>query len=166
MAGAPIANSSREIKPGDDSTTRLLKLLPAEITGAYIAVRTICGPENHTNDVYIGSFAFIILIISPVFMRWALKMRNGIQIAFLVFTYVVWVANIEIERISQHEQQFRDFGDNIAPWVGSFVHFILAAAFIKGMTVIWAILLSPLVFSDIARTKPPEEPAKSDDPAK
>ena len=160
MADAPIANSSREIKPGDDFTTRLLKLLPAEITGAYIAIRTICGPESHSNDLYIGSFALIILAISPFFMRWALKMRNGIQITFLVFTYIVWVTNIEIERIGQHEQQFHEFGDSISPWVGSFVHFILAAAFIKGMTVIWAILLSPLVFSEIAQTKPPENPPK------
>jgi hypothetical protein len=147
--------SSRDIKPEDDFVSRLLKLLPAEITGAYIAVRTICGPEGHENDIYIGVFAVIILVISPLFMRYALKMQNCVQNAFLFFTYIVWVANIEIERITLHEPQFRQFADSIFPWLGSFVHFILAAAFIKGMTVIWVVLLSPFVFTGIAKPKAP-----------
>ena len=153
MAKTPA--SSREIKADDDYVSRLLKLLPAEITGAYLAVRTICGPENNENDTYIGVFALLILIISPFFMRFVLNMRNNVQNAFMFFTYIVWVANIEIARIAVHEQQFHALGDRLSPQIGDFVHFILAATFIKGMTVIWAVLLSPFVFSGIAKPKPP-----------
>lgn len=153
MADKPV--SSREIKADDDYVSRLLKLLPAEITGAYLAVRTICGPENNANDTYIGLFALLILIISPFFMRYVLQLRNNVQNAFMFFTYIVWVANIEIARIALHEQQFRAFANGLSPWFGDFVQFILAATFIKGMTVIWAVLLSPFVFSGIAKPKPP-----------
>jgi hypothetical protein len=153
MANKPA--SSRDIKADDDYVSRLLKLLPAEITGAYLAVRTICGPENNDNDTYIGVFALLILIISPFFMKYVLKMSNTVQNAFLFFTYIVWVANIEIARIAVHEQQFHAFADTLSLQFGDFVHFILAATFIKGMTVIWAVLLSPFVFSGIAKPKPP-----------
>ncbi len=153
------STSSRDIKADDDYVSRLLKLLPAEITGAYLAVRTICGPENNENDTYIGVFALAILIISPFFMRYVLKMSNNVQNAFLFFTYIVWVANIEIARIAVHEQQFRAYADKISTSLGTFVHFVLAAAFIKGMTIIWAVLLSPFVFSSIAKPKdtPPSD---------
>jgi hypothetical protein len=153
MADKPV--SSREIKTDDDYVSRLLKLLPAEITGAYLAVRTICGPENNENDAYIGVFALVILIISPFFMKYVLKMRNNVQNAFMFFTYIVWVANIEIARIAVHEQQFHAFANGLAIWFGDFEHFILAPTFIKGMTVIWAILLSPFVFTGITKPKPP-----------
>src|SRR5437867_12271907 len=38
-------------------------------------------------------------------MYFLLAMKKGLQILFLLFSYVVWVSNVEIQRISFHDQQ-------------------------------------------------------------
>jgi hypothetical protein len=149
MANGDAAPQTRDIKRSDDYVARLLKLLPAEITGAYLAIRTILEPERHDNDSFIFVFSIIILAIAPFYMYFLLKMRNGLQIVFLMFSYVVWVANVEIERFNYHEQTISYFIDqNFSSMIlKTVMGFLVAPAFIKGLLVIWVLLLTPFVFA-------------------
>lgn len=153
--------SSRDIKPTDDYVSKLLKLLPAEITAAYLSVRAICTPENSNNDLFIAVFAIFIFLAAPLFMWRVLKMKNNVQIAFLTFSFVVWVANIEIARIDGYREAI---SGAIADWPSALawvVELLTAPTFIKGIAVLWVVLLSPLLFVP-APVPPPAQDATPD----
>jgi hypothetical protein len=137
---------SRDIKTSDDYATRLLKLLPAEITGAYLAIRLVLQPETNDSNQYIAAFAAAIFVISPFFMYFVLKMRQIPQIIFLVFTYVVWISNFEINRITTARGQIIEWGATHG-LSGSTISWIIAPEFIKGVAIIWLLLLSPFIFA-------------------
>ncbi|MCK1385760.1 hypothetical protein [Bradyrhizobium sp. 21] len=126
---------SREIKKTDNNLDRLYKLLPAEITGAYIAIRTLITPENNSQDGFLLFFAIVILVIAPFFYYRVLGVRNLLQVVFLTFSYVVWAANIDIVKIVA----LKDTTDSAA------LKFIFDPTFIKGILVIWVMLLVPAV---------------------
>ncbi len=148
---------SRDIKSTDDYTSRLLKLLPAEITGAYLAIRLVAPTETSSGDLPIAIFAVLILAISPWFMWGVLGMRHLKQIVFLMFSFVVWVANIEIARINEHAKFFEDWFTHlsfIGSVIGPVVGWVLSPIVIKGAAIIWLLLLSPLVFAKEALAVP------------
>jgi hypothetical protein len=150
--------SSRDIQPSDDYVSKLLKLLPAEITAAYLSVRSICTPENSNNDLFIGIFAVLIFLAAPLYMWRVLKMKNNLQVLFLTFSFLVWVANIEIARIDGYSQAIAGavaHAPAAAAWV---VELLTAPTFIKGIAVVWVVLLSPLLFAHPAPVEPPTGP--------
>ena len=158
--------SSRDIKPSDDYVSKLLKLLPAEITAAYLSVRAICTPENSDNDPFIAVFAALIFLASPWYMWRVLKMKNNVQVAFLTFSFIVWVANIEIARIDGYKQAI---ASGITKWPAAaawIVQLLTAPTFIKGIAVVWVVLLSPLLFAPPASPLSPQGagPSKPTDP--
>ncbi|MEA2976216.1 MAG: hypothetical protein QOF19_1736 [Alphaproteobacteria bacterium] len=134
----------REIKSGDEYLDKLYKLLPAETTAAYLAIRTLISPETTVNDGFLLFFAIVILVLSPILYVRVLHIKQRDQVAFLTFSYVVWAANIDVMRInSLKDAHFA--GNRLA-------QFILDPIFIKGFLVIWVILLVPMVL------KKPETP--------
>jgi hypothetical protein len=133
----------------------LLKLLPAEITAAYLSVRSICTPENSNNDLFIAIFAVLIFLAAPLYMWRVLKMKNNVQVVFLTFSFVVWVANIEIARIDGYSQAIAGAVSHVpaaAAWV---VELLTAPTFIKGIAVVWVVLLSPMLFAQPVAMVPP-----------
>jgi hypothetical protein len=147
--------SSRDIQPTDDYVSKLLKLLPAEITAAYLSVRSICTPENSNNDLFIAVFALLIFLAAPFYMWRVLKMKNNVQVVFLTFSFLVWVANIEIARIDGYGQAIAGAVRQwpaAASWV---VELLTAPTFIKGIAVVWVVLLSPLLFAPSGPVGPP-----------
>ena len=127
---------TRQLLSSDSQLDRLYKLLPAEITGAYIGVRTLITPERNDQDQFLLFFAILILIIAPFFYHFILKITSIWQIAFLTFSYVVWAANIDIMRISAYGNS-TDYN--------AVIRFMLNSTFIKGLLVIWVLLLVPMV---------------------
>lgn len=160
--------SSRDVKSSDDYTSRLLKLLPAEITGAYLAIRLVVPSETSQGDGAIAVFAILILLISPWFMWRVLQMRHTKQILFLMFSYIVWVANIEISRISDHADAIKNAALNL-PLLGHFAgpvtSWLISPVAIKGAAIIWLVLLSPLVFAKEALASPEQKNKPSANPA-
>jgi hypothetical protein len=151
--------SSREISKADDYSTRLLKLLPAEITGAYLAVRVICNPESNTNDGWILFFAIMILVIAPSFMRRVLGMQNWTQIIFLMFTYVVWIANFDIDRIAKQIPALQAATSGWV-WPISNLDVLLNPVLIKGVAIVWLVLLVPFIIKPIvdpSNSKPEDD---------
>lgn len=142
---------SREIKPDDEYLDRLYKLLPAEVTGAYIAIRTLIDPTTNDNDKYLFFFGGVILVLAPFVYYWVLKISDWVQVAFLTFSYVVWAANIDVLKIVAARP---------ASWADSAIaQFLLNTTFIKGFLIIWVILLVPLVLRQPSER--PERPARS-----
>src|ERR1043165_9102292 len=120
---------SREIKSNDEYLDRLYKLLPAEVTGAYIAIRTLIDPTTNDNDKYLFFFGGVILVLAPFVYYWVLKISDWVQVAFLTFSYVVWAANIDVLKIVAARP---------ASWADSAIaQFLLNATFIKGFLIIW-----------------------------
>lgn len=141
---------SREIKPDDEYLDRLYKLLPAEVTGAYIAIRTLIDPTTNDNDKYLFFFGGVILVLAPFVYYWVLKISDWVQVAFLTFSYVVWAANIDVLKIVAARP---------ASWDSAIAQFLLNPTFIKGFLIIWVILLVPLVLRQPSER--PERPARS-----
>jgi hypothetical protein len=142
---------SREIKPNDEYLDRLYKLLPAEVTGAYIAIRTLIDPITNENDKYLFFFGGVILVLAPFVYYWVLKISDWVQVAFLTFSFVVWAANIDVVKIIAAKP---------ASWADSAIaQFLLNATFIKGFLIIWVILLVPLVLRKPSERA--ERPARS-----
>ena len=138
---------SRDIKATDDHLARISKLLPAEITAAYLGIRTILSPEANDYDFFIGVFAVLIFLIAPFFMYYVQNMRRISQIAFLLFSYVVWVANVEIGRFTVHDEQIQAFidGQFDEGYLKSMAETLVEPAFIKGILVIWVLLAMPFL---------------------
>jgi hypothetical protein len=155
----PQQTPSRDVKESDDYATRLLKLLPAEITGAYLAIRLVSRPETNDNDGTIAIFAIVILLISPFFMYYVLKMNQIRQIIFLMFTYVVWIVNFEIARINGHSDLLKSWSASAGEIVETLVIWLIAPESIKGIAIIWLLLLAPFVFAKGTMTAAPPAPA-------
>ncbi|WP_152535747.1 hypothetical protein [Bradyrhizobium sp. Ai1a-2] len=155
-------NPSRDIKPSDDYVTRLMKLLPAEITGAYLAIRLVSSPESNSHDKWIALFAAIIFCIAPFFMYFVLKMRQTKQIIFLTLSYVVWISNFEIDRIKRSSEQIAELSEKLVRPFGDALVLMTDPTFIKGIAVLWLLLLSPFVFAKEAMA--PEQPQAVEPP--
>jgi hypothetical protein len=146
----------RQVKKSDDYLDRLYKLLPAEITGAYIAVRTQISVETTEDDKYLFFFGLMILLLAPFFYWKILGITNWLQNAFLSFSFVVWAANIDAQRIftargtelyavktpagAETKVLLSDFG---------FFNFISNQTFLTCLLVVWVIMLIPLAYKPV-----------------
>jgi len=130
----------RDVDVNDEPLDRLFKLLPAESTGAFMLIRGIFPTYDKTNsglDQVLGTYyflTFLIIILTPVLLVKVWKMKHWPTVCFLTATLVVWIANIEINR-------FVDAGQFIGGWAPQIFNPYLA----KGMLIIWAIMLVPMV---------------------
>lgn len=139
MAERDQNTSSRQIKSSDQNLDRLYKLLPADITAAYIGIRTLISTETNNSDSYLLFFGAVILLLTPIYYYRLLQIKDIVQVSFLTFSFAVWAANIDINRIATISSD--------SPLSG-FINFFLNPIFIKGVLVLWAVLLVPLVLNE------------------
>lgn len=138
---------SRDVVTTDSAIEKLLKAMPAEITGAYLAIRSIASTEDNSNDLQLFGFAVLILLISPIFMRFVLGMKRWGLIFFLMLSFVVWVANIDLQRIVTNEDSILELAGNQGEYIEIVASFIVKPFIVKATLVIWAILLLPIVLA-------------------
>ena len=94
-------------------------------------------PENSGFNQVLGTYYFLvvlIIVLTPVLLVQVWKMTNWPTVYFLTATLFVWIANIEIAR-------FVDIGQFIGGWAP----YIFNSHLAKGLLVIWAIMLIPMV---------------------
>jgi hypothetical protein len=137
-------NATRNVEPSDSNEQRLLKVIPAEVVAAYLGVRATIDQTSNRDDAYLLGFAVIILILMVPYFKFALKVRDNIQVVFAMFTYVVWAANIDITRIVNRKQQISEIA-NAYPFFGGILQYVANPVFIEGLMVIWVIILIPMV---------------------
>lgn len=131
---------NREITENDEPLDRLFKLLPAESTGAFMLLRGIfpAYDENDTNlDQILSAYyslTALVIILTPILLVKVWKVKHWPTIAFLTGTLIVWIANIDIDR-------FVDIG----AWMGGWGTLIFNQYMAKGMLIVWAVMLVPMV---------------------
>jgi hypothetical protein len=99
--------ADRDIKPTDPFSDKLLKLLPAEVTGAYLAIRSVVelatqervsGQERLPAYVLFGVIIFLT-IATPIFLQLMDLITKNSQRIFIASSFFIWSINIEYLRI-------------------------------------------------------------------
>lgn len=88
---------SAPIKTSDTPKDRLTKLLPADITAAFLSCTSAIGAFFSTDAESAGPifWTFIaILIISPLYFRYVSGITNWFHIGFLIATFTVFAISI------------------------------------------------------------------------
>jgi hypothetical protein len=91
----------RNIKPTDQALDKLLKSLPAEVTAAYLAIRSVIAIISSATGTdstasYILLFIILLLtVITPFFLKAMDIIVVSIQRYFLAVTFFIWAVNID-----------------------------------------------------------------------
>jgi hypothetical protein len=116
------------IRQEDQLYQRITKLLPADITAAFIAIKSAIPAVNVQND-WVVYGAVVILLLSPAYFFFVLKTRSAIHICFLMATYVIFVMSLAPIEIG-----------NVFPDLKSAIHGLNVIA-----TPIWVFVVTPIV---------------------
>lgn len=127
----------------DEPLDRLFKLLPAESTAAFLLLRGVfpieLGGDNFEDEAKIFyGLVLIVVILTPVLLIRVWDIKDRWIVTFMTGSFVVWALNIDIERVTvASEILIRDV------WSGFEV--LLNPLLIKGLLIVWAIVLVPLI---------------------
>lgn len=123
---------SRDLAPGDSYLNKLNSLLPAEVTGLYLFIRTL-AQDNRDLDYYLAGFAVLISVVAYFVSPQLLKVTDKVTRLLYSITFLLWVCSIEISTI--------ELRTNWPPIV-----FLLT-----GFIAIWTFVL-PYIFDMIKRS--------------
>jgi hypothetical protein len=114
----------RDVQPSDSYIKKLNALLPAEVTGLYLFLRSLTR-ENWELYPWLGATVLIIVVVLYVFAPQILKISKPVTRILYCITFILWVSSIEVFVLADH------FGAAIA--------FIVPAA-----VAIWTFVLPPI----------------------
>jgi hypothetical protein len=89
-----------------DYGTVLQKLLPAEVTGAYLTIRTLFNQVQQQEGISEGEvqllafFAIILAIVSYFILERAFGVTSRIHRLFYCGCFLIWAANIETDKLA------------------------------------------------------------------
>ena len=93
--------AEREIKT-NDYMEKLYKLIPIEVTAAYVAGSSIIS--SNPNALSLGYilliFAIILFVINPIFLSRVQGVSNKKQLLISTLSFPIWAANTSIEWFS------------------------------------------------------------------
>jgi len=89
----------REVNDTQPFADKLVKLIPTEIVGAYMVLAGIIGFSPTSNSVPTDGMArtliqvvfFILLILTPIYLRMVTGVSNLVQIIVTSISFIVWV---------------------------------------------------------------------------
>jgi hypothetical protein len=136
---------SGDIVSTDSAMEALSKLLPSQVTAAFLGVRAVvdmASPADGSmgNVVAIVMIGFITLM-TPVVAYWILGVKNRVHLLSLAITFLVWAVNIEYARIVNMAISNPDFWALMLP-IG---------------LILWSAICLPVIFH-IIRIKQPITP--------
>jgi hypothetical protein len=97
---------AREVNSTQPYSDKLVKLIPSEIIGAYMVLSNILGytagsmqasviqkpvTENDLKPVLLQIVFFILLVLTPVYLRKISKVKNVSQLIVTTMSFVIWV---------------------------------------------------------------------------
>jgi hypothetical protein len=92
MAGRQIDNAT------DSFATKLAKLIPAEVSAAYLAINSIVDmDEGFSPKIWISLGA--LTVFCALYLWKVLGVRSLLQIAFTTASFPVWALNISSARL-------------------------------------------------------------------
>lgn len=124
-------SGARNLKTTDSYATQLGGLLPAEITGVYIAVRGLFEGVEPPDDRYVFLLAVVLGAISYFILPQLVKINLISQRLLYIASFFVWVVAIEITRVTAL------FGEGLKP-------------LIIGLCLIWTFAV-PYLFKSLVR---------------
>ncbi|MFN3657471.1 MAG: hypothetical protein ACK4UO_09490 [Pseudolabrys sp.] len=129
-AGSPQPGE-RDVKTTDSYATQLGGLLPAEITGVYIAVRGLFEGVEPPEDRFVFLLAGVLGVLSYFILPQLVKINLVSQRLLYIASFFVWVVAIEITRVTAL------FGEGLKP-------------VIIGLCLIWTFAV-PYLFKSLAQ---------------
>lgn len=136
------------IRTHDTAQERISKLLPADVTAAFLSAKAglvdIFG-ENASGYVF---WTFVsILIVCPFYFWFVTKAKNSLQIAFLCLTFVVFAVSIADKQFIGYLQLYRPLAN-----VGPIINVISVV-----LPILWAFLISR-IFVEAVGTRVEHKP--------
>lgn len=78
---------------------KLARLIPAEVTAAFLAINTVLGTENTSVNINLAIISAIVLaILSPLLLVRFSGVTTRFQIFTAPVTFLIWACNIAIYR--------------------------------------------------------------------
>ncbi|MGJ8529386.1 hypothetical protein [Maritalea sp.] len=92
------ANSDNSIESYLD---KLFRLIPTEVTAAFLAINTLLGTDNNSVNIYLSLLsAFVLACLSPLLLQRFAGVRSKIQLVSSPITFLIWAGNIAIYRFN------------------------------------------------------------------
>ncbi|MCX6334559.1 MAG: hypothetical protein NT092_09675 [Bacteroidia bacterium] len=97
---------AREVNGTQPYSDKLVKLIPSEIIGAYMVLSNILGytvgnmqasalpktvTESDLKPVLLQVVFFVLLILTPVYLKKISKVNNIAQLIVTTFSFIIWV---------------------------------------------------------------------------
>jgi uncharacterized membrane protein (UPF0136 family) len=80
---------AREIKINENYMGRLLKLIPTEIIGAYLAIQGMVPVNSQKWGLSIASI--VLLVITPFYLKRVQKVEKTSQVIVSTFGFIIWL---------------------------------------------------------------------------
>jgi hypothetical protein len=95
--------TGRQVDNIDPYSAKLSKLIPGEVSAAYLAINSLVSLDQGYNAIIIGSL-IVLTILCPLYL-WKLRnVRNRLQIAFTTASFPLWALNISNGRSEEINQ--------------------------------------------------------------
>jgi hypothetical protein len=91
-------NNGKAIKDDDSTAAKLAKLLPAEVTALYLAIRPFLVQLNMPTVSLLG--VAVCLVLAVAFIRKQRGVTSWAHTAFYIITFGTWVLMIEPNNVS------------------------------------------------------------------
>jgi hypothetical protein len=88
----------REIKPLDSYTAKILKLIPAEISAAYLSINSLVD-QTYGFGTLMWIALLALALLCPFYLRIA-GVQNMLQIGFSTLSFLLWAVNISASRLT------------------------------------------------------------------
>jgi len=85
---------SREISGGNAYTEKLVKLIPTEIIGAYLAIEGMVSTLPSIQYIVLIISCLALTILIPFYLWFLFGVRSKLQIAVTMISFVVWIFSI------------------------------------------------------------------------
>jgi len=96
------------IRKEDSSQEKIAKLLPADITAAFLSAKASLDTAYGDNaNGYVFWTCILLLALCPFYFWFVNKIRSHIQIAFLSTTFLVFALSIASKQFSAYASSFR-----------------------------------------------------------
>ena len=95
-AKQPTETMSRQVSTQNSYRDVLIKLIPSEIIGAFIAIEGIvsAGTKNSATELLSWGAFVALLVLIPFYLRFSYSVLNRRQIWCTMFSFVVWIYSI------------------------------------------------------------------------
>lgn len=136
----------------ESSFQRINTLLPADATGAFVAIQAAINQFQSNAPFFTASLTIIailtIAIFLPFYVRSVLNVDNRRRIFYLVATFVIWSLSITSEAHFDNLFEYAGNALDIGGWPAYKEYFVLV---LRVLVLFWTFLVLP-----IAATSTPE----------